>query len=181
MEKNGKKKKVIKTVIISMLIIVLLIFIAPILMIGGPILGEIIFNRPSKPKVKHGEFPFELVYEYNNEQFTVKEAIVCDFEGISFSPEGGNDRDWNCYITDNTEYGQYYLDEEKYPTLYVQVPLAAEYYMGNPDANEEFAQPYLFFIDESTGTTYYEQDLMEQVGARIISRKPSDVLEGNIK
>ena len=53
--------------------------------------------------------------------------------------------------------------------------------MGNPDANEEFAQPYLFFIDESTGTTYYEQDLMEQVGARIISWKPSGVLEGNIK
>ena len=95
--------------------------------------------------------------------------------------DGGNSRDWNCYITSNEESGRYYLDEEKYPTLYVQVPLYAEYYMGAPDADIEFATPYLFLVDDATGTTYYEQDLMDVVGARIISWEPSSPLEGNIK
>ena len=149
--------------------------------ISGGILGEAIFNRPGKPKIKHGEFPFQLVYEYDGQQYTVNESVVCDYEGISFSLEGGNSRDWNCYITNNESYGRYYLDEAKHPSLYIQVPLNAEYYMGAPDASLEFATPYIFFIDDSTGTTYYEQDLTDAVGAKIISWEISSPLEGNIK
>lgn len=146
--------------------------------ISGGLLGEFLFDRPSKPKIKHAEFPFELVYEYNGEEFIISESIVCDYEGISFALEGGNYRDWDCYITNNARYGQYYLDEANYPSLYIQVPLNAEYYMGAPGAKEE---PYIFFTDESTGATYYEQDLMDVAGARIVSWSVSEPLEGNIK
>ena len=175
-----KKKKIIIILLIVVLVLCLLV-IVPFLVLFGSIIGEAIFDRPGKPKVKHGEFPFELVYEYENQEYTINETIVCDYEGISFSLDGGNSREWNCYVTNNDRYGQYYLDEDKYNTLYIQVPLEADYYMGDPDSNPEFAVPYIFYIDESTGTTYYEQDLMDVVGAKIISFSPSEPLENNIK
>ena len=136
---------------------------------SGGILGEILFDRPSTPDIKHGEFPFELVYEYNNEQFTIQETIICDYQGISYAVDGGNYRDWDCYITNNNEYGQYYIDKEKYPSLHIQVPLCPDYYMGLPDANYEYITPYIFFADDTTGTTYYEQDSIDSVGVKIIS------------
>ena len=168
--KLNKTKKIVLTIVT---ILCILIVVAIWLLFGA--------DRPEKPKVKSAEFPFELVYEYNNEQFTIKESIVCEYEGIEWSLDGGNRREWNCYITNNNEWGQYYLDRQKYPTLHIQIPLNADYYMGDPKADVEFATPYIFFIDDSTGTTYYEQDLTEVVGAKIISWTPSDVLVGNIK
>ena len=164
--------------------IVLVIMLAVVVFFGicfGPSIGEALFDRPSKPKVKHGEFPFELVYEYDGEQVTINETIVCEYEGISFSLDGGNSRDWNCYITNNERSGQYYLNEEKYPTLHIQIPLDGDYYMGDPEANPEYAKPYLFLVDDSTGTTYYEQDLMDVVGAKIISWEVAAPLENNMK
>ena len=172
-------KKIRKIVLIILLIVVALGFALNFL--SGGILQDVLFDRPVTPKTKKAEFPFEIVYEYNNEQFTVNETIVCEYEGISFKLEGGNSRDWNCYITNNDDYGRYYLDKEKYPSLYVQIPLEADYYMGDPDANPEFSLPYIFFIDESTGTTYYEQDLSSVIGAKIISFKLSEPLVNNIK
>lgn len=180
-KKNSKKKKVIKIIVISLIVLLALIVFAPILIMGGFLLVEIVFNRPSTPKVKHGEFPFELVYEYNGEQHTISETIICDYEGVEFSLEGGNSREWNCYMSDNTQYGQYYLDEEKYPTLHIQIPLEGDYWMGDPEFDAEFAMPYLFFVDENTGTTYYEKESIDVVGAKIISWKPGDVMVDNIK
>ena len=174
-----KKRKF--PVILASILVVLGLAFAFLWYITGGILGEMLFDVPGKPKVKHGEFPFQLEYVYNGEQVTVNETIVCDYEGVSFSLDGGNSRQWDCYVTNNDRYGRYYLNEEEYPTLYIQVPLEADYYMGDPDANPEFALPYIFFVDDSTGTTYYEQDLTAVAGVKILSWEPSPRLEGNIK
>ena len=149
--------------------------------ISGGILGEAIFNRPGKPKIKHGEFPFQLVYESDGQQYTVNETIVCDYKGVSFALDGGNTRDWDCYVTNNDRYGRYYLDEANRPTLYIQVPLEAEYYMGMPDAKVEYTSPYIFFVDDSTGTTHYAEDLMDVAGVKIISFQIDGLLTDNIK
>lgn len=176
----NKKKRVIIIILIVMFLLASFIFLGLNFLTGG-ILFEAIFNRPSKPKQKTAEFPFTLVYEYNGEQFTVEESIVCEFEGISFSLEGGNSRDWNCYVTNNEEYGQYYLDREKYPTLYIQIPLNADYLMGAPNSNPAYINPYIFFTEDSTGTTYYEEAEIKSVGAKIISWKVAKPLVNNIK
>ena len=176
-EPMTKKKKIIVT-IVTIITTLTLLGAAAILVVFGLLFG---FDIPNKPKVKTGEFPFELVYEYNGEQFTIKESIVCEYEGIEWSIDGGSKREWNCYITNYDSYGQFYLDEEKHHILHIQIPLNADYWMGDPTENEEFATPYIFFIDESTGTTYFEQDLSAVVGAKIVSWTPSEVLVGNIK
>ena len=173
-----KKKKWLVVVLIAVLVLLMTLLGIFLSCTGaGSVLIEMIFVRPSKPEIKYAEFPFELVYEYNGEQFTVNETIVCDYEGISFSLEGGNSRDWTCYITNNDDYGRYYLNEE----AYIQVPLEADYYMGDPEFDADFATPYIYFADESTGTMYYEQDLTDVIGAKIISWNPTSPLENNIK
>ena len=117
-----------------------------------------IFIKPSKPKIKYGEFPFELVYEYKGEQKTITDTIICKYEGVSFALDGGNTRDWNCEFSKDDEYGQYYIDVENEPTLFIDVPYAGDYYMGDKNYSAEDARPLIMYVDESTGTYYQEKD-----------------------
>lgn len=75
-----KKKKGL-LIVLAIVLIAIHVVAAPMLLFGGSVLGEMLFDRPSKPEVTYGEFPFELVYEYNGEQFTINETIVCEYEG----------------------------------------------------------------------------------------------------
>ena len=63
----------------------------------------------------------------------------------------------------------------------MKVPLEADYYMGDPDIDPELSMPYIYYPDDETGTMYYEQDLMDVVGAKIISWTPSEPLQDNMK
>ena len=136
---------------------------------------------PTKPNVKHGEFPFELIYEYKGEQYAFNDTIVCDYEGYSWSLDGGNSRDWICEFSKDNEYGQYYIDKENEPTLYIEVPQAPDYYMGDKEFSKEDAYPHIMYIDESTGTYYQEKDKVDVVGIKIIDWKTSKPLKNNIK
>ena len=182
-EQTGKKlliKKIIK--IIIMLIIGFLVICAlPFICFVLVVLYSMFIDLPSKPKVKHGEFPFELVYEYKGKQITIKDTIVCDYEGNSWSLDGGSSRNWICEFSNDDEYGQYYIDKENVPSLYIDVPSAADYYMGDKEHSKEEAQPLIMYIDESTGTYYQEKDKVDVVDIKIIDWKPSNPLKGNIK
>ena len=182
--KKTDKKKIIKRIII----ILAIIFIGFIIICALPFLGFIavilysmFIDYPAKPKEKHGEFPFELVYEYKGEQTTIKDTIVCDYEGYSWSLEGGNSRDWNCELSKDNEYGQYIIDNINNQDLYIEVPQAPDYYMGDKEYSKEDAHPVIMFLDESTGTSYQEKDKIEAVDIKIISWKPSKPLKNNIK
>ena len=183
-QENNEKKPLIKKIIK----IALIIFIGIIIIIAFPfiyfileILYSMIIDVPSVPKEKHGEFPFELVYEYKGEQITIKDTIVCDYEGRSWSLDGGSSRDWKCEFGKDEEYGQYYIDKENLPDLYIEVPEAPDYYMGDKEFDKEYAHPLIMYGDESTGTNYQEKDKIDVVDIKIIEWKPSKPLEGNIK
>ena len=179
-DKKSLGKKII-IIIIILLVGFIVICALPFLYFVGVILYSMFIDMPSKPKVKHGEFPFELVYEYKGEQHTIKDTIVCDYEGTSWSLEGGNSRDWNCEFSKDEEYGQYYIDIENEPSLYIEVPESADYYMGDENYNAEDAQPLIMYQDEATLTNYMEPDKVDVVGIKIIEWKPSKPLQGNIK
>ena len=188
-EINNKKekvssKKIIKTIIIIIAIVIIgfiVISILPFLGFIAIILYSMFIDVPSKPKVKHGEFPFELVYEYKGEQLTIKDTIICDYKGNSWSLDGGNSRDWDCEFGKDEEYGEYYIDKENLPDLYIDVPTAADYYMGDKGFSEEDTQPLIIYMDESTGTYYQEKDQVDVVDIKIIEWKPSKPLKNNIK
>ena len=176
-------KKVIKVIVIIFIVLLLLVAIPFGLMGGFGMLKEAIFDKPDKPKEKHGEFPFVLVYEYQEEQITIEDTIICDFEGQSWSIDGGSKNDWKCVIENNedNDIGRYYLDENKKAYFYIQVPLEAEYYMGLSPESYELAQPYIYYVDDSTGTMYYEQDLENLLGVKIVSWEYAEPLKDNVK
>lgn len=173
-------RKIIKTILIIVLVLVL-ICVLPFLYFIGTILYSMFIDVPSKPKVKHGEFLFELVYEYKGKQVTIKDSIVCDYEGNSWTLDGGSSRDWACEFSKDNNYGQYIIDNINERDLYIEVPEAADYYMGDKKFTEEDAHPLIKYIDESTGTSYEEKDKIDIVDIKIIEWKPSKPLEGNIK
>ena len=182
-KKIDKKKKIIKILVISAIVLVagfILICALPFLWFIAVILYNMFIDIPSKPKVKEGEFPFELVYEYKGEQVTITDTIVCEYDGYSFSLEGGNSRDWKCSFKDNDEY-VYYVDIENEPYLYIVVPEAPEYYMGEDDVSKEYAEPYIKYTDEETGTYYEEKEEIEVVDIKIIEWRPSAPLKDNFK
>ena len=181
---KSNKKKLIKRIIkIAVLLVVgfIVISLLPFLYFIVTVLYSMFIDVPAKPKVKHGEFPFELIYEYKGEQITIKDTIVCDYDGYSWSLEGGNSRDWTCDLKNDNEYGQYYIDKENEPDLYIEVPEAPDYYMGDKEFSKEDAHPLIMYIDESTGTYYQEKDKVDVVDIKIIDWKPSKPLKNNIK
>ena len=98
-QENNEKKPIIKKIIKIALIIfigIIIVIVFPFIYFILEILYSMFIDVPSVPKEKHGEFPFELVYEYRGEQITIKDTIVCDYEGRSWSLDGGSSRDWKC-------------------------------------------------------------------------------------
>lgn len=180
MSKKGKKKKIL-TIIISLFVIGVLVFVAPLLYFFGDIFVEMILIKPSKPQIKHGEFPFELVYEYKGEQRTITDTIICNYEGNSFSLDGGNSRDWICEFKNNDEYGHYYIDKENEPDLFIVIPEAPDYYMGDKDESKDTSDPYIRYIDEETGTYYEEKEKIDVVDIEIIEWKPSEPIQNKFK
>ena len=185
-EENKKKsrKKIIKRIVIILVILFvgfIVINLLPFLYFIAVILYSMFIDVPAKPKLKHGEFPFELVYEYKGEQYTLKDTIVCDYEGKSWSLDGGSSRAWTCEFSNDDEYGHYYIDKANVPDLYIEVPEAPDYYMGDKEYSQEVTYPLIIYIDESTGTFYQETDKVDVVDIEIIEWKPSKPLEGNIK
>ena len=179
-----RKKSIIKKIIIIIIILIIgfiVINILPFLYFILVVLYSMFIDIPSKPKVKHGEFPFELVYEYKGEKITIKDTITCDYDGYSWTLDGGNSRDWTCDFEKDDEYGNYYIDKENVPDLYIDVPEAPDYYMGDKEYNKEDAHPLIMYIDESTGTFYQEKDEVDVVDIKIIEWKPSKPLKNNIK
>lgn len=182
-KKTDKKtllKKIIK-IIILLIVVVLVICALPFIFFILTILYSMYIDVPAKPKIKHGEFPFELVYEYKGEQVTIKDTIVCDYEGRTWSLDGGSSRDWKCEFGKDEEYGQYYIDKENLPGLYIEVPEAPDYYMGDKEFDKEYAHPLIMNGEESTGTNYQEKDKIDHIGIKIIKWKPSKPLKNNIK
>ena len=173
-------KKIIKIIII-LIVGFIVICALPFIYFVLVILYSMFIDIPSKPEVKHGEFPFELVYEYKGEQITIKDTIICDYDGYSWSLEGGNSRDWICDFQNDDEYGQYYVDKENEPSLYIEVPEAPDYYMGDKEFDKEYSKPVIRYIDESTGTNYEQKDKIEVVDIKIIKWKSSKPLKNNIK
>ena len=182
-KETTRKKKITKKIVKILIILSIafvFIFTAPFIYF----VGVVVFNMlqiPSKPNIEHGEFEFELVYEYKGEQATIKDTIICDYDGYSFSLDGGNSRDWVCDFKNNDEYGFYYIDEENEPSLYIMVPTAPGYYMGDKDYTKEDAHPYIYYEDTDTGTYYQEKEKIDVVDIKIISWNPSEPLKDNFK
>ena len=159
-------------------LIVGIVIVFGIVLVFSPYIPFIVslLDKPDKPAYEHGEFPFEIVYEYKGETQTIKDTIVCDYNGDSYAIETGNTIDWDCTYENNDDYGLYVVDEN-IPSLFIVVPDGASYYMGEKDATIDIARPYIRYIDDFTGTNYEEYEKVDAFNVKIIEWKPSGPLK----
>ena len=179
-KKKWSKKKIIILSILAIFVVFVVIPALPVIWFVIVILWEMFINVPAKPEIKQAEFPFEIVYEYKGETHTISDTIVVEYEGVSFSLEGGNSLDWNVtYKNNNGEYF-YYPDSEN-KAIMIKPDVDADYLMGNPEYADLKPSAVICYGDEATGTNYEQTDLMDVIGLKIVSTKFAEPIENKYK
>ena len=102
--------------------------------IGSFINSLLFFDSSPTPSVTYGEFPICINYQVNNEDMTVKDTVICEFDGFNVVGLNEKRRKWKSYLksgkerltlfkTENMEiycwYGsaEYYMDDLRYQTI----------------------------------------------------------------
>ena len=135
-----------------------------------------------KPEIKYAEFPFELTYELDGETITIKDSIVCEFDGFKVVGEAGKYRKWKSYLKSNGKERITLLDlrpkGEKHELGYDMLELYFSYgeaknYMesGKIHTSIDYCEiPFLYKTQEGItgGSSYKADEAYEKYGLRII-------------
>lgn len=183
MKRKKKRKKIIITAIVLTVLVVVLLFSWPLLLIGGIYVWEMTFDRPAKPEITRAEFPFEIVYEYKGEEYSIKDTIVCEYDGVDFALDGGSYNVWNVDYVNNDfirDY-DYPIIEEENPDFYISYRVYGDYLMGESEKPENMYDPYILYYDMETEEVYEGTDLMEEAEIKIISWDLPEPIENSFK
>jgi len=159
-------------------------------------------NLPSEPEVTEYSFNFELVYEEKGKKKTIRDSIVCKYDGIEEAlglDASGWCRKWSCKLASGDEnivlWSGYNEQHNRQEIIYTYG--MAEYYMGDPEYQEaiELNSPgdiYLVtyemeeedgeMIEEMEYTDEYSKDeLFQKTGIKIISWECDPPVEQSFK
>lgn len=144
------------------------------------IAASLIFCYTTKPKVREGEFPFSITYEYKGEKKTLSGVLKCKFSG-SKTVLGEHSRFWDVEtIYDNSETIEhpYIVEQSENMTLSIQDNMYAGYFMGDPlyqDYYEKYGsgvvEPYVEYYDYVNDVTLNEEnkdEILEEIGFKFI-------------
>ncbi len=170
----------IKAVLITVVSVFFAIFILPWALIG---LGIMLEPNPPEPAIKYAEFPFEVVYEIDDEIVTVNDIYVCEYDGIGMNEGVGKYRKWKGYIKSSGKEELILLEDGDLKlACSVGYP---EYYMGDPSKlNPEEYTPYMYYIKSnsfggiSSGVMDIEP-ILEQYRLKLISWKLSKPIQNS--
>ena len=146
----------------------------------------IFYSNPSSPAKTHYEFDFILVYEFNAQEVTVKDSIVCEYDGVKRLGTAGNKRKWKSYIKSSgserivlADIGalDYVNDFGEAITELVFDYGNAEFYMGDNGNGGVFPAQNLDYVSYlsvmADGNTRYNdipaEEAYEKFGVRLIS------------
>lgn len=129
----------------------------------------------SPPSIKHGEFPFYLKYEMHGKIYEIRDTVICDFAGYDFSV--GKTRSWEERLKSGRDRISIILKENeasvlkpgrinKVSELYFSYG-EAQYYMGDPNANDAiYAKPDFCYVE-----TYDETPKITSIDATNLTKK----------
>ncbi len=185
---NEKIKKIIKKVILILTILLVSIAILVTLPFTIIYLDGFFIERPPKPEIKYGEFPFELVYTVEGETIVVEDVVICEYAGSEVN--GGSltrYRVWDKHLLSNNEE-DVVLVEDGNEKVYFYVGDGGAYMGDYSDGDEPIDLSYegsLYHtsvdgtITSTAGLT--KEELKNQYNIEIISFKPSPSIENNFK
>ena len=129
-----------------------------------------------RPEIKEGRFNFSITYEINGEVNTFSAVYVCEFDGTSWSLDGGYSRDWADrveadYVGD--DYSAVVGTTDDGGDIILFFGIYPEYFMGDSTADREAPEPQIyvsFTISEDEVSTVGDPEEVEALyGIRIIS------------
>ena len=131
----------------------------------------------SRPEIKKGEFHFSITYELNGEEKTFSAVYVCEFDGISWSLDGGYGRDWKAW-TEGDYKGDTYsaiigtTDDGGDIVLFFGI--CPEYFMNDPAEDGAAPVPsiYVSYPENADGESTLvniPEEVEALCGAKIIS------------
>ena len=132
-----------------------------------------------RPEVKEGRFNLSVTYEINGKVDTLSAVYVCEFDGTSFTLEGGNfTRAWKDHVEGDYEGDDYSAivgttDDGGNVTVFFGV--YPEYFMGDPEMGDRgIPEPsiYVNYPENEYGESTHVGDPFDVAalyGAKIIS------------
>ena len=142
--------------------------------------------RVPRPKVKEGEFDFSITYELNGEVKTFSAVYVCEFDGTSWSIEGGDfSRDWKAWTEGDYEGDDYSAvigQTEDGGDIILFFGVYAAYFMGDSTGDRGKPEPSLYIAyvenDGEEVTLVNDPDEVAEVyGAKIVSYEYAEPVE----
>ena len=131
-----------------------------------------------RPEVKKAEFDFSVTYELNEETKILSGVFVCEYNGTSWSLDGGNSRAWKGYFEGREGEIGYEIPigtTDDGGTILVAFDFYPAYFMGDPSATYlDPPQIYLtitYPMEGVDGLTIIsdEEAIAETYGVKIIS------------
>lgn len=131
-----------------------------------------------RPEVKEGEFDFPITYVIGGEEKTFSAVYICEFDGTSWSLEGGDyTRDWNAYVEGDyggDDYSAIVATTEDSGNIVLSFGLYPIYFMGDGvwDGGAPVPSIYVSYPANETGESRSVNDpaeVEELYGAKIIS------------
>ena len=157
------------------------------------LVASVLFCYTTKPKVRTGEFPFSVTYEYQGENRTLSGVLKCEYSG-SETIFAEHYRYWDQEVVyDNPENLEepFVVDhnEELQTTLCVYENMSAGYFMGDP-LYQDYYRNY-GFEGVTPSASYYdykneiylesanEDEILESIGFKIVDYTYAEPIENS--
>ena len=129
-----------------------------------------------RPEVEEGNFNFSITYEINGKVDTLSAVYMCEFDGVSWSVDGGYGRDWKAHTEGDYEGDDYSAiigTTEDGGDIVLFFGIYPEYFMNDSTGDRGAPEPSLYIsytldVDEY-GLVSDPLEVEEIYGAKIIS------------
>ena len=141
-----------------------------------------------RPETKEGRFNFSITYELNGEEQTLSAVYVCNYDGVSWSLDGGYGRDWRAHTEGgyegNDDYSAVIGKTEDGGDIILFFGIYPEYFMGDSTADRGAPEPsvYIAYPEDENGSVVLVNDpdeVLEVYGVRVVSAKYDEPIENS--
>ena len=181
-------KKIITILSIIGIVGIIIISLFYLFILSGAF--AIFMPKPPAHQIKHGEFPFTITYEVNNEVKVYEDAVICEYEGIESWGTAGKYRKWSRKLKSGNERIVILKSEENgLPfEIYDSAPGLPEYYMGDYSkrSREDYENAmkddrYLGYKQGEIDHTITKEEALEKYNVKIINIECSPPIENKFE
>ena len=140
-----------------------------------------------RPEIKTGEFDFSITYEIDGKVGTLSAVYVCEFDGTSWTLDGGYGRDWKAHTEGDykgDDYSAIIGTTDDGGDIVLFFGIYPEYFMNDEMGDRGVPEPsvYVAYPENEHGEIGLVNDpaeVEELYGAKIISYEYDEPIENS--